>query len=142
MSSVRTRFAPSPTGDLHIGSARTALYSYLYARKNKGKFILRIEDTDLERSTQQAINAIFDGMNWLGLQHDEGPFFQTKHFARYQQVIEQLLTEGLAYRCDCSKERLEILRTKQMESKQKPKYDGHCRDRNLITTNRILCYSF
>ena len=128
---VRTRFAPSPTGYLHIGGARTALYAWLYARKNKGQFILRIEDTDTERSTQEAEQAIFDGMSWLGLAHDEGPFFQMQRLERYRDVAKQLLHEGKAYRCNCSKERLEKLRDEQMKNKQKPRYDGHCRDKNL-----------
>jgi glutamyl-tRNA synthetase len=124
---VRTRFAPSPTGYLHIGGARTALFSWLYARKHGGTFILRIEDTDLERSTAESINAILEGMTWLGLEYDEGPFHQTHRFERYAQVKEQLLAEGKAYRCYCSKERLEQLREGQMARKEKPRYDGLCR---------------
>jgi glutamyl-tRNA synthetase len=126
--SVRTRFAPSPTGYLHIGGARTALFSWLYARKHGGTFILRIEDTDLERSTAESINAILEGMTWLGLEYDEGPFRQTERFDRYEQVKQQLLAEGKAYRCYCSKERLEQLREAQMARKEKPRYDGRCRD--------------
>ncbi len=125
---VRTRFAPSPTGYLHVGGARTALFSWLYARKHGGKFVLRIEDTDLERSTVEAVNAILEGMTWLGLEYDEGPFYQTKRFDRYNEVIDQLLAQGLAYRCTCSKERLDELREGQMARKEKPRYDGHCRD--------------
>jgi glutamyl-tRNA synthetase len=125
---VITRFAPSPTGYLHVGGARTALYCWLYARKMQGKFILRIEDTDVERSTQESVQAILDAMTWLELAYDEGPFYQTKRFDRYQQVVDQLLQEGKAYRCYCSKERLEQLRTTQMEKKEKPRYDGFCRD--------------
>ena len=128
---IKTRFAPSPTGYLHVGGARTALYSWLFARKHGGKFILRIEDTDLERSTQESVNAILEGMTWLGLEYDEGPFFQTHRFDRYNEVIDQLLEKGLAYRCDCSKERLEKLREEQMAKKLKPRYDGHCRNRNV-----------
>lgn len=124
---VRTRFAPSPTGYLHIGGARTALFSWLYARKHGGTFILRIEDTDLERSTVESINAILEGMTWLGLEYDEGPFRQTERFARYDEVKQQLLAEGKAYRCYCSKERLEELRERQMANKEKPRYDGRCR---------------
>ncbi len=124
---VRTRFAPSPTGYLHVGGVRTALFSWLYARKHGGQFILRIEDTDRERSTKASVNAILDGMAWLGLQPDEGPFYQTQRFERYHQVIKQLLADGNAYYCYCSKERLEKLRTTQMARKQKPRYDGHCR---------------
>lgn len=126
--SVRTRFAPSPTGYLHVGGARTALYSWLYARHHQGQFILRIEDTDTERSTQGSIQAILDGMAWLGLSHDEGPFYQTQRVARYQAVLQTLLAEKKAYRCTCSKERLAALRETQIEQKQKPRYDGHCRD--------------
>jgi glutamyl-tRNA synthetase len=128
---VRTRFAPSPTGFLHVGGARTALFSYLFARKHGGAFVLRIEDTDLERSTAESVNAIMEGMTWLGLDYDEGPFFQTDRFDRYHQVIDDLLEKGLAYRCDCPKERLERLRDKQMAAKVKPRYDGHCRGRNI-----------
>jgi len=124
---IRSRFAPSPTGYLHIGGARTALFSWLYARKHGGKFILRIEDTDRERSTQESVNAILEGMTWLGLEYDEGPFYQTQRFDRYDEVIQQLLDEGKAYHCYCSKEELETLRAKQMAKKQKPRYDGRCR---------------
>jgi glutamyl-tRNA synthetase len=123
---VRTRFAPSPTGYLHIGGARTALFSWLYARKHGGTFILRIEDTDLERSTAESVNAILEGVSWLGLEYEEGPFFQTHRFPRYKEVIGQLLDQGKAYRCYCSKERLERLREEQMTRKEKPRYDGHC----------------
>jgi glutamyl-tRNA synthetase len=128
---VRTRFAPSPTGYLHVGGARTALFSYLFARKHGGAFILRIEDTDLERSTAESVNAILEGMTWLGLEYDEGPFYQTQRFDRYNAVIDDLMSRGLAYRCDCPKERLEQLREEQMAKKLKPRYDGHCRQRNL-----------
>ncbi len=124
---VRTRFAPSPTGYLHIGGARTALFSWLFARKHGGQFVLRIEDTDLERSTAESVNAILEGMTWLSLEYDEGPFYQTSRFERYAQVIQQLLDSGHAYRCYCSRERLEKLREKQMAAKLKPRYDGHCR---------------
>lgn len=126
---VRTRFAPSPTGYLHVGGARTALFSYLFARRHGGRFILRIEDTDLERSTAESVNAILEGMAWLGLDYDEGPFYQTQRFDRYNAVIDDLLAKGLAYRCDCPKERLDTLREEQMAAKLKPRYDGRCRDR-------------
>ncbi len=125
---VRTRFAPSPTGYLHIGGARTALFSWLYARRHGGQFVLRIEDTDLARSTPESVNAILEGMAWLGLDYDEGPFYQTERFDRYKTVIDQLMEAGHAYRCYCSKERIEQLRTEQMARKEKPRYDGHCRD--------------
>lgn len=128
---VRTRFAPSPTGFLHVGGVRTALFSWLYAKRHKGQFILRIEDTDRERSTQESVQAILDGMAWLGLDWDEGPVYQTDRYARYNQVAQQLLDEGKAYRCECSKERLEALREAQLAAKEKPRYDGHCRARNL-----------
>jgi len=128
---IRTRFAPSPTGFLHVGGARTALFSWLYARKHGGKFILRIEDTDLERSTQESVNAILEGMAWLGLDYDEGPFYQTHNFDRYNETIDQLLNKGQAYRCSCSKDRLEKLRETQMANKEKPRYDGCCRDKDI-----------
>ncbi|MFC0309482.1 glutamate--tRNA ligase [Gallibacterium trehalosifermentans] len=123
---VRTRFAPSPTGYLHVGGARTALYSWLYAKHNQGEFVLRIEDTDLERSTQEATEAILDSMAWLGLSWEHGPYYQTKRFDRYNEVIDQMLEQGLAYRCYCSKERLEALREEQEKNKEKPRYDRHC----------------
>jgi len=125
---VKTRFAPSPTGYLHIGGARTALFSWLYARRHGGPFVLRIEDTDLERSTPEAVNAILEGMNWLGLDYDEGPFYQTHRFDRYQEVLRQLLREGSAYYCYCTREELEALRAEQMTRKEKPRYDGRYRD--------------
>jgi len=128
---VKTRFAPSPTGHLHVGGARTALFSWLHARKHGGKFVLRIEDTDLQRSTAESINAILEGMTWLGLEYDEGPFYQTQRFDRYNEVIQQLLDNNLAYRCNCSKERLDSLREEQMQRKLKPRYDGHCRGKNI-----------
>ena len=131
MTTVRTRFAPSPTGYLHVGGARTALFSWLYARRHGGQFILRIEDTDLERSTPESVNAILEGMTWLGLEYDEGPFFQTRRFDRYDAVIDELMAKGLAYRCDCSRERIDALREEQMARKEKPRYDGHCRDRGV-----------
>lgn len=124
---ITTRFAPSPTGYLHVGGARTALFSWLYARKHGGNFILRIEDTDLERSTQESVDAILQGMTWLELNYDEGPFYQTHRFDRYKAVIQQLLAQGDAYYCYCSKEELEQLRTEQMANKEKPRYNGKCR---------------
>ncbi len=126
---VRTRFAPSPTGLLHVGGARTALFSWLYARHHQGQFILRIEDTDRERSTEESIQAILEGMQWLGLDYDEGPFYQTTRLERYSEIANRLLDEGKAYRCHCSKERLEALREAQLAAKKKPRYDGHCRDK-------------
>ncbi|MFY7698229.1 MAG: glutamate--tRNA ligase [Legionella sp.] len=131
---VRTRFAPSPTGFLHVGGVRTALFSWLYARHHQGEFILRIEDTDRERSTQESVQAILEGMQWLGLDYDQGPFYQTARYPRYLAMAQQLLDEDKAYRCYCSKERLEALRETQMAAKQKPRYDGHCRDKQLPIT--------
>ncbi|MGB5763789.1 MAG: glutamate--tRNA ligase, partial [Sedimenticolaceae bacterium] len=125
---IKTRFAPSPTGYLHVGGARTALFSWLYARKHRGSFVLRVEDTDLERSTEDSVKAILDAMSWLELDYDEGPFYQTQRFDRYNEVIDDLLASGHAYRCTCSKDRLDTLRAEQMANKQKPRYDGHCRD--------------
>jgi glutamyl-tRNA synthetase len=126
---IVTRFAPSPTGMLHIGGVRTALFSWLQARRMGGKFILRVEDTDRERSTDEAVRVILEGMHWLGLDPDEGPYFQTKRFDRYRELINQLLAEGKAYRCYCTKEELEQLRADQMARKEKPRYDGRWRDR-------------
>ncbi|MGB6307895.1 MAG: glutamate--tRNA ligase [Steroidobacteraceae bacterium] len=126
---VRTRFAPSPTGFLHIGGLRTALFCWLYARRHSGLCVLRIEDTDLERSTPEAIQQILDGMEWAGLDPDEGPFFQTKRFERYKDVIEELLASGKAYRCYCSKEELEQMRAQQTARGEKPRYDGRWRER-------------
>ncbi|MEW5781675.1 MAG: glutamate--tRNA ligase [Pseudomonadota bacterium] len=124
---VRTRFAPSPTGYLHIGGARTALFAWAYARHHGGQFILRIEDTDIERSTPEAVQAILDGMRWLGLTPDEGPFFQTQRMMRYKEVIQQMLAAGTAYHCYMSKEELDALRAEQEARKEKPRYDGRWR---------------
>jgi glutamyl-tRNA synthetase len=126
---VVTRFAPSPTGLLHIGGVRTALFSWLYARHHGGKFILRIEDTDRERSTEDAVQVILDGMSWLELSADEGPYFQTQRYARYRDVIAQLLERGAAYRCYCTREELDAMRQQQLARKEKPRYDGRCRER-------------
>jgi len=128
---IKTRFAPSPTGVLHVGGARTALFCWLYSKKTNGKFVLRIEDTDLERSTPESVQAILDAMDWLGLDYDEGPYYQTQRFDRYREVIGQLVKKGHAYYCQCSKQRLEELRERQMADKQKPRYDGCCRDLDL-----------
>jgi glutamyl-tRNA synthetase len=130
--SVVTRFAPSPTGYLHVGGVRTALFNWLYARRMGGKFILRIEDTDLERSSEESVQAILQGMEWVGLAHDEGPYYQTDRFDRYREVIAQLIEQGDAYRCYCSRERLDTLRAEQMANKEKPRYDGLCRHRNDV----------
>ena len=127
---VKTRFAPSPTGYLHIGGARTALFSWLEARRQGGEFVLRIEDTDRERSTAESVQAILDGMHWLGLDWDEGPFYQSERFDRYREVIRRLLDEDKAYYCYCSRERLDELREGQRARGEKPRYDGRCRDLN------------
>ncbi len=127
---VRTRFAPSPTGVLHIGSVRTALFCWLYARHHGGEFILRIEDTDRERSTEANVNAILEGMEWLGMDFDEDPIFQTQRFDRYQEVVDEWLRDGKAYHCYCSKEDLEALRAGQMARGEKTRYDGRCRDKS------------
>lgn len=121
---VRTRFAPSPTGYLHLGGARTALFSWAYARHFGGTFILRIEDTDLERSTPEAVQAILDGMAWLGLQHDEGPFYQMRRMDRYREVIAQMLADGSAYHCYSSPEEVEAMREQMRARGEKPRYDG------------------
>ncbi|PPC84349.1 MAG: glutamate--tRNA ligase [Methylotenera sp.] len=124
---VRTRFAPSPTGFLHIGGARTALFSWAFAKKHQGDFILRIEDTDVARSTPEAVQAILDGMQWLGLDYNEGPFYQMQRMDRYKEVIQKMLDDGSAYYCYCTKEELEALRETQMEQGVKPRYDGRWR---------------
>src|SRR5512138_1781537 len=124
---VRTRFAPSPTGYLHIGGARTALFSWAYARRHGGKFILRVEDTDLERSTQASVDAIIDSMRWLGIDWDEGPFFQMQRLARYKEVAEQLIAAGHAYYDYMTRDELESLRKQQLEKGEKPRYDGRWR---------------
>ncbi|HET6554727.1 MAG TPA: glutamate--tRNA ligase [Dyella sp.] len=127
---VRTRFAPSPTGFLHIGGARTALYCWLEARRRGGQFVLRIEDTDRERSTQEAVQAILDGMNWLGLHHDEGPVYQTARLERYKQVADELLKAGKAYYAYETKDEIEAMRNEAMAKGEKPRYNGYYRDRN------------
>jgi len=138
---VRTRFAPSPTGYLHIGGARTALYCWLEARHRGGEFILRIEDTDRERSTDAAVQAILDGMQWLGLSHDEGPYYQTLRMDRYKAVADELLKAGKAYYAYESKEEIEAMRAEAMAKGEKPRYDGRARDQNLPyrdDPNRVL----
>jgi glutamyl-tRNA synthetase len=127
MKPVRTRFAPSPTGYLHIGGARTALFSWAYARRHDGTFILRVEDTDVARSTPEAVQAILDGMQWLGLEHDEGPFYQMQRMDRYKEVIRQMLAAGTAYHCYTTREELDALRAEQEARKEKPRYDGRWR---------------
>ena len=127
MSSVRTRFAPSPTGFLHLGNARAALFSWAYARHHGGKFVLRIEDTDIERSTEEAVQVILDSMAWLGLDYDEGPVRQTARLARYREVIDAMLADGRAYRCYASREEIDALREQQRAANLKPRYDGRWR---------------
>ena len=138
---VRTRFAPSPTGYLHIGGARTALYCWLEARHRGGQFILRIEDTDRERSTPEAVQAILDGMKWLGLEYDEGPYYQTLRMERYREVAQDLLKAGKAYYAYESKEEIEAMRSAAMAAGTKPRYNGFYRDRNeplRDDPNRVL----
>lgn len=125
---IRVRFAPSPTGYLHIGGARTAIYNWLYAKKNNGKFILRIEDTDIERSTQDSIRGIIDGLTWLGITWDEGPYFQSEFIDQHRAAAEKLLETGHAYKCFCTKEELEAKREKAFSNKADTKYDGTCRN--------------
>jgi glutamyl-tRNA synthetase len=131
MDTIITRFPPSPTGYLHVGGARTALFNWLYAKKSKGKFVLRIEDTDIERSTQAAVDAIFEAMEWLELDWDEGPFFQSQRFDIYKAYLQQLLDSGQAYYCTCSPEEVDAMRKEAMARGDKPKYNGRCRERNL-----------
>lgn len=140
--SIVSRFAPSPTGYLHVGGARTALFSWLYARKLGGTFILRIEDTDLERSSQESVDAILDGMNWLGLDWDQGPFYQTKRFDLYKEVVAQLLAEGKAYKCFCTIEEVDAMREAQMAAGEKPKYNGMWRDRTDHPTDKPFVIRF
>ena len=127
---VRTRFAPSPTGSLHVGGIRTALFSWLHAKHNAGEFILRIEDTDRERSTDEATKIILDGMSWLNLDYDKGPYFQSKRLERYKEIIQQLIESDNAYYCYCSKEKLDVMREEAMKEGKKPRYNGSCRDRS------------
>ena len=131
---VVTRFPPSPTGFLHVGNARTAIFNWLHARHMQGKFILRIEDTDAERSTQQAIDAIFEALDWLGIDWDEGPYYQTQRLDIYHQYLERLIDSGHAYYCTCSPDAITTMREKAMATGAKPKYDGTCRDKGLAKT--------
>lgn len=139
---IVTRFAPSPTGFLHIGGARTALFCYLYTRHVGGKFLLRVEDTDRERSTQQAIDAIQEGLNWLGLTADEAPVFQSQRMERHVAVARELLAQGKAYRCYCSREELEEMREGQRQAQIKPRYDGRCRHRHKHHEERPFVIRF
>lgn len=128
---IITRFPPSPTGYLHVGGARTAIFNWLYARNQKGKFVLRIEDTDTERSTQAAVDAIFEGLDWLGIDWDEGPFYQTKRLPEYKEYLQKLIDNGSAYYCTCTPDEINAMREKAMAEGKKPRYDGTCRHKNL-----------
>ncbi|MBI5756215.1 MAG: glutamate--tRNA ligase [Nitrospirae bacterium] len=139
---IRVRFAPSPTGFLHIGGVRTALFNWLFARHNNGVFILRIEDTDQSRSTEESINAITDGMQWLGLDWDEGPYRQTERMDIYKQYVNKLLEEGKAYYCYCTPEELEGRRKRALAEKRIPKYDGRCRGLKAPITGREAAIRF
>ncbi|MFH2044431.1 MAG: glutamate--tRNA ligase [Pseudomonadota bacterium] len=138
MDTVITRFPPSPTGYLHVGGARTALFNWLYARHMKGRFVLRIEDTDTQRSTQASVDAIFEAMEWLGIDWDEGPYFQSKRFDIYLEYIQKLIDSKNAYYCTCSPEKLDEMRAAAMASGKKPKYDGTCRDKGLGKTDNAV----
>lgn len=142
MRKVRTRFAPSPTGDLHIGGARTALFNWLLARHEKGVFVLRIEDTDVARSTQESIQVILDAMTWLGMDWDEGPFYQTQRIHLYREAAETLLREGRAYRCYCTPEELDAKREAALKAGQKPKYDRTCLHRKSPHPNNPFAIRF
>lgn len=138
MSNIVTRFPPSPTGYLHVGGARTALFNWLYARHIKGRFVLRIEDTDIKRSTQVSVDAIFEALEWLGIDWDEGPYFQSKRFDVYQTYIQKLLDSDNAYCCICSQEKIDTIRKEAMAAGGKPKYDGTCRDKGLAKTDNAV----
>ncbi len=131
MDTTRTRFAPSPTGYLHVGGARTALFNWLHTRHNQGQFLLRIEDTDQARSTQASVQAIFEGLQWLGIEWDEGPFYQSRRSEIYQTYLQKLLASGCAYHCTCTPDEIEAMRAKARAAGEKPRYDGTCRDKQL-----------
>jgi glutamyl-tRNA synthetase len=138
METIITRFPPSPTGFLHVGSARTALFNWLYARHMKGKFVLRIEDTDVKRSTQASVDAIFEALEWLRIDWDKGPYFQSRRFHIYEEYVEKLIAGGKAYYCTCTPEALDAMRKKGMAAGGKPKYDGTCREKNLSKTENVV----
>lgn len=138
MEQIVTRFPPSPTGYLHVGGARTALFNWLYARHNKGKFVLRIEDTDIKRSTKESVDAIFEALEWLQIDWDDGPYFQSQRFQIYEEYIPKLIDSGHAYYCTCTPEELEDMRKKGMEAGGKPKYDGSCREKGLAKTDNAV----
>jgi len=139
---IRTRFAPSPTGSLHIGGVRTALFAWLFAKKNKGEFLLRIEDTDRERSNQESLDSILDGLSWLELDTSSAPTFQSQRGDLYRHAIDQLIASGLAYACECPKERVDILREELQKSGKKPKYDGACSQKNIDTSQEGVVIRF
>lgn len=138
MDTIITRFPPSPTGYLHVGGARTALFNWLYARKNKGTFVLRIEDTDAERSTQESVDAIFESMEWLDINWDDGPHYQTKRYDLYKEYIQKLVDDGNAYYCTCTPEEIDAMREKAKAVGKKPKYDGKCRELNLSASENAV----
>ena len=138
MEQIITRFPPSPTGYLHVGGARTAIFNWLYARNMKGKFVLRIEDTDAERSTQASVDAIFDALDWLGIDYDEGPYFQTQRFEIYREYIQKLIDSGHAYYCTCTPEQIDAMRQKAMATGAKPRYDGSCREKGLGKSEKAV----
>lgn len=138
MDKIITRFPPSPTGYLHVGGARTAIFNWLYARNMKGKFVLRIEDTDAERSTQASVDAIFDALDWLGIDYDEGPYFQTQRFEIYREYIQKLIDSGHAYYCTCTPEQIDAMRQKAMATGAKPRYDGTCREKRLGKSEKAV----
>ena len=140
MTKVRTRFAPSPTGDLHIGGARTALFNWLLARHAQGIFILRIEDTDVARSTQESIQVILDAMTWLGMDWDEGPFYQTQRMSFYQEVAEKLLKEGKAYRCYCTPEELEIKAGGGPSGRDQTQIRSNLSSSKILSSRKTLCH--
>jgi glutamyl-tRNA synthetase len=142
MSDVRLRFAPSPTGYLHVGGARTALFNWLLARKEKGTFILRIEDTDVARSTQESVDAILEGMRWLGLDWDEGPVYQSDRFSLYREFVAKLLLENKAYKCYCTAEELDAKREKAIQEKRKPQYDRTCLNRQVEDSDKPFVVRF
>ena len=138
MDDIITRFPPSPTGYLHVGGARTALFNWLYARHTNGRFVLRIEDTDTARSTKESVDAIFEALEWLGIEWDDGPYYQSQRFDIYREYIDKLIASGHAYYCTCSAEELEAMRAEAMEKGGKPKYDGTCRDKGLAKTEKAV----
>jgi len=142
MTQVKTRFAPSPTGDLHIGGARTALFNWLLTRHHRGIFVLRIEDTDVARSTQESIQVILDAMTWLGMDWDEGPYYQTERIDSYREAAEKLLREEKAYRCYCTPEELEVKREAALKAGIKPKYDRTCLKRKALIRRGLLPFVF